>query len=86
VRRLSAHDEEAAATPSMEKVKMEVRDRLAFSLNEAGELLGVTRRHLEHEAAAGHLRTLRSGRRRLVTTEALRDYLSDREKTSRSNA
>jgi excisionase family DNA binding protein len=55
---------------------MELAQRLAYSLDESAELIGVTRRHLEHEAARGYLRTIRSGGRRLASAAALREYLA----------
>jgi excisionase family DNA binding protein len=49
--------------------------KLAYSLNEVGELIGVTTQHLRNENKRGKIRFVRSGRRILVTSEELSRYL-----------
>ncbi len=48
-----------------------------ISVEEAGELLGISRRSAYRAAATGELPTLRLGRRLLVPTPRLRKLLGD---------
>lgn len=52
-------------------------DRL-LSIIEAADTLGVGRTKVYDEIGSGRLRTLQVGRRRLVSTAALRDYIEQR--------
>jgi excisionase family DNA binding protein len=61
---------EAAATPS-------APDRL-LSVAEAAAALGLGRSLLYTEIASGRLRSLRVGRRRLVSAGAIREYIAER--------
>jgi len=47
----------------------------AFSINEAVEATGLHRSRLYEEINAGRLRIAKSGRRTLITADALRDFL-----------
>lgn len=50
-------------------------ERLAYKPAEAAEALGVSRQHLYNLINAGEIRTVTSGRRRLVPVSALLEYL-----------
>lgn len=52
--------------------------RLAYPIPEAAEILGIGRTTLYAEIGAGRLPTITIGRRRLVTAQALDDYLAAR--------
>ena len=52
-------------------------DRL-LSVDEAATALGLGRSRLYAEIAAGRLRSLTVGRRRLVPSSAIADYIADR--------
>lgn len=54
-------------------------ERVAFSITEAAELLGVGRTTLYNEVAAGRLPTVTIGRRRLITRTAVDAYLAGLE-------
>ncbi|MDQ3821482.1 MAG: helix-turn-helix domain-containing protein [Acidobacteriota bacterium] len=54
-------------------------DRLAFSLAEAAEQIGVSIGHLRNENKRGKLRFIKSGARTLVLAEDLRLYLQESE-------
>lgn len=47
-----------------------------LTLDEVAERLRVSRRTVERELAAGHLRPVRIGRRRLVTVKELEAYVA----------
>jgi len=51
--------------------------KLAYSLNEAGQLIGVSTGHLRNENQRGKLRFVKSGRRTLIMDEDLRRYLEE---------
>lgn len=55
---------------------MSTTERVAYSIPEAAELLGVGRTTLYAEVAAGRLATVTIGRRRLVTRDAIDAYLA----------
>lgn len=61
---------EAAAVPA-------APDRL-LSIDETASMLGLGRSALYAEIAAGRLRTLRIGRRRLVSAGAISQYIAER--------
>lgn len=63
-----------------EELRAEVpptRDRL-LSIDEGAALLGLGRSALYGEIAAGHLRTIKVGRRRLVPAAAVADFIAER--------
>jgi excisionase family DNA binding protein len=47
-----------------------------LTLDEVAERLRVSRRTVERELAAGHIRPIRIGRRRLVTVKELEAYVA----------
>ena len=51
-------------------------ERMAFSVETGAQIVGVAPRTLWKAVASGELETVKIGRRRLVTREALRDYLA----------
>ncbi len=51
--------------------------RLAYSLDEAAQMLGVSKGHLQNENMRGKLNFLKSGRRTLVTAQEIQRYLSE---------
>jgi excisionase family DNA binding protein len=57
------------------------RERL-HDLRAAAAILGVGRTFLYHEIAAGELRTLKCGRRRLCSDSSLREYIAHRQETA----
>lgn len=50
-------------------------ERLAVSTSEAARLTGIGRTTLYEAIGSGALRSLKIGKRRLITVEALRDWL-----------
>ena len=52
-------------------------DRLAWSLREAAQALGVSERFLRNEIHRGRLGAIKRGRRVLIRTETLDRYLRD---------
>lgn len=61
---------------------MAIPDRPAYSLDEAAELLGVSRAYVNRLIRARRLRVARIGQRTVrVTDEALRDFLRSQEET-----
>jgi excisionase family DNA binding protein len=54
-------------------------ERLAYSVNEAAQLTGLSRDLLYDEMRRGHLRYLKVGRRRLITRQHLEEFLSRSE-------
>ena len=52
-------------------------DRL-LSVDEAGAILGLGRSLLYAELQSGHLRSLKVGRRRLVTSAAIGEYINEK--------
>lgn len=51
--------------------------RVALSPNEAALALGISRAKLYEELASGRLRSVRSGKRRLIPVGALDEWLTD---------
>lgn len=51
--------------------------KLAYSLDEAAHMLGVSKGHLRNENLRGKLNFLKSGRRTLVTAQEIQRYLSE---------
>ena len=59
-----------------------MNSKLAYSLDEVAELLGVSRASVDRAIRAGKMRVARLGHRTVrVTDEALRDYLKAHEET-----
>jgi len=56
---------------------------LTLSITDAAKALNVSRPTIYKEIQQGRLQTFTIGRRRLVTPDALRDYVSQREKAGR---
>lgn len=52
---------------------------LCDSIHDTARRLGCCERHILNEISAGRLRSFKSGRRRLVSREAQRDYVRERE-------
>ena len=52
---------------------------LAHHVYKAAELAGVSRATLYQEIKSGRLRTFKVGARRLISSDALRDWIRDRE-------
>jgi excisionase family DNA binding protein len=50
-------------------------NRLAYSVDDAAEALSISRRMLYRELAAGRLRFAKAGRRTLISTAAIHDWL-----------
>ncbi len=59
----------------MIKDKNIVNEKIAYSLEEASEMLGVSKGHLRNESTRGKLKFLRSGRRVLITSVEILRYL-----------
>ena len=57
---------------------MELVQEGCASVDEAARFLGIRRAKLYLEMAAGRLRYLKIGRRRVIPWRALREYLADR--------
>lgn len=76
----------AAVEELVEAIRAEVRDeverasgkpdRLLLSIVEACEVLGLSRTQVYSLVSAGRLRTLKVGRRRLVPSSAIDDYIA----------
>ena len=49
--------------------------RIAYSIKEVAQLIGVSKGHLRNENQRGKLRFIKSGNRILITNEDLRAYL-----------
>ena len=54
-------------------------DKFALSVEEAIEVSGIKRDLIYDEINSGNLKTLKIGRRRLIRTEALKQWLADHE-------
>jgi excisionase family DNA binding protein len=59
-------------------------ERLAVDVAEAAAATGLSTRHLRREIADGNLRAIRCGRRVLIPTDALRDYIAGRPTAARN--
>lgn len=53
-----------------------LRDRLAYPIPEAAEIIGIGRTTLYREIGLGRIATVAIGRRRLVTRQALEAYVA----------
>jgi hypothetical protein len=56
---------------------------LAYSLVQSATALGICLTSLRKEVDKGHLRTIRIGRRRVVTQQALAEYIATKERAAR---
>lgn len=54
-------------------------ERLALTVSQAAEMIGIGRTKLYDEIRSNRLRTFRIGRRRLVTVAAIRDWVERAE-------
>jgi excisionase family DNA binding protein len=54
-------------------------ERLAYSVDEAAEIIGVSRDHIYDLLRTGLLGSVKSGRRRLITKGQLEGYLASQE-------
>ncbi len=54
-------------------------NKLAYSLEEVAQMLGVSIGHLRNENARGKLNLLKSGRRTLITATEINRYLAELE-------
>jgi excisionase family DNA binding protein len=54
--------------------------RAAFGPEEVAQALGVSRDTVDRLVARGELRSFRVGRRRLISADALRDFIDARER------
>lgn len=52
---------------------------LAYSVDEAADMLGVCRTTIFNEIKSGDLRSFKIGRRRLISEDALEDYIQNKE-------
>ena len=52
-------------------------ERLALGIAEAAATIGCSPGHIRNLIERGQLRSVKAGRRRLVTTQALLEYLND---------
>lgn len=55
----------------------------AYTIDDATQVLGLSRPTLYREISAGRLRTYHVGRRRYVSADAVREYIAAREAESR---
>ena len=58
------------------------RDRLSMSVEDASKLLGVSRATLYIEIRRKQIKSFRVGGRRLISREAIQDYIKARENES----
>jgi excisionase family DNA binding protein len=61
-------------------------ERIAVSPSEAARLAGIGRTRLYEAIGSGSLRSLKIGKRRLITVEALREWLGRLEQEGRNDA
>lgn len=59
----------------MEGDRMEKPPRMALTIKEAAEAMGISAGHVRNRIKRGDLRTVKIGRRVLITTEALKLWL-----------
>ncbi|HXW71699.1 MAG TPA: helix-turn-helix domain-containing protein [Methylocella sp.] len=57
------------------KTGVPLSERLAVSLNEGGQIIGIGRTRLYELIKNGELQSVRLGGRRLIKTEALREFI-----------
>ena len=54
---------------------MQKTDRMALTIKESAAAIGVSPGHIRNHIKAGNLKKVKVGRRILITTEALRQWL-----------
>lgn len=54
--------------------------KFAYGVDDAAAAIGITRSHLYRAISNGELRSYRDGRRRMVSANALREYVAKRER------
>lgn len=59
-------------------------NKLSMSVKDASDLLGVSRTTLYNEIKEGRIKTFRIAGRRLISRNALQDYLQEQERQSLS--
>lgn len=59
-----------------------VTEKLAYSVEEATEILGISRSLIYDKLRTGELRSIKIGRRRLITPEHLKGYLASLERAA----
>jgi excisionase family DNA binding protein len=69
---------ELAGMTSTVEIHESLPSRLALSVQEAAELVGISRRQIYEEMSRGRLRSIKVGRRRLVPHEDLKHWLRAR--------
>ncbi len=60
--------------------------KLAYSLEEAAQMLGVSKGHLRNENIRGKLQLLKSGRRTLITATEIQRYIAELAETESQTA
>ena len=63
-----------------------MRNRLAYTIDETCETTGFGRTRVYAEIAAGRLTTFKVGRRRMVTSRALSEWIDELERTGSAKA
>ncbi len=61
----------------MEKYRDQKIIKLAYSLDESANMLGVSKGHIRNEHVRGKLQLIKSGRRTLILAEELKRYLKE---------
>ncbi|MFZ6695861.1 helix-turn-helix domain-containing protein [Stenotrophomonas acidaminiphila] len=61
-------------------------ERLSYTTDEACAATGLNRTALYREMVAGHIKTFKVGKRRMVSARALREFIEAREKAATSGA
>lgn len=56
--------------------------KLSYSIEDATELLNISRVMIYREINAGRIKTFNVGRRRFISHRAMEEYIADREKES----
>lgn len=56
--------------------------KVSYTMDQAAQATGFTRTRLYQEIAQGRLKTLKAGRRRMVSARALEDFISRLERAS----
>jgi excisionase family DNA binding protein len=66
-----------ATSPRASQPEPDPAERLAYSIDEAAHLTGLSRDLLYDEMRRGHLTYVKVGRRRLITRHHLQEFLGD---------
>lgn len=59
--------------------------RMAYSIGDAAAVLGISRSYAYSEIASGRLRSFHAGRRHMISSDAIRDYITARERESQGS-